>query len=121
MRNILKLVVVGIVVLVGIFAFSTRQSLAKFVRASDSRIEIAVSPRSIYSQNCARCHGADGKSQTALGQKLEAADLTTGDVKGLSSDKMTRRIKNGRGAMPSFAKKLTAAQVVSVIRYVRSL
>jgi mono/diheme cytochrome c family protein len=78
-----------------------------------------ASGRALYNQNCARCHGANGRSQTALGRKLEAADLTSDDVQDMDDAKMTRVIKNGRTGMPGFGKKLTADQVASIVRYVR--
>jgi len=39
----------------------------------------------------------------------------------MSTEKMTRIIKNGKGKMPAFGKKLTAAQVSSLVGYVKSL
>src|ERR1043166_3932000 len=76
-----------------------------------------VSPRSLYSQNCARCHGANGKAQTRLGRKLEADDISGG----MSTEKIIRTVTNGKGEMPSFRKKLTAAQIRQIADYVHSL
>ena len=78
----------------------------------------AASPRTLYIQNCARCHGTDGKAQTTLGKKLEADDLTASTA---STAKIIRTVTNGRGDMPSFKKKLSAAQIASIAGYVRSL
>ena len=72
-----------------------------------------------YSSNCARCHGGDGKSDTAKGRELEADDLTTGKVQNMSTAKMTKIIKNGKGDMPGF-KNLSAAQISAIIRTVKS-
>jgi cytochrome c553 len=33
-----------------------------------------------YEKGCAKCHGADGKGQTKMGQKLAAKDYTTAKV-----------------------------------------
>ena len=79
------------------------------------------SPRSLFIQNCSRCHGSNGRAQTALGRKLEAADLTSGDVKGDSLSKIERVIRNGRPQMPAFGKKLTAQQISAIAGYVKSL
>jgi len=76
-----------------------------------------VSPRSLYVQNCARCHGADGKAQTTLGRKLEADDISGG----LNTAKTTRVVTNGRGSMPSFKRKLPAAKIRQIAGYVRTL
>lgn len=74
----------------------------------------------VYRANCASCHGSDGRANTPKGRETDADDLTTAKVKGMASAKMTRIIRNGRGDMPAF-KKLSAAQVSSLIRYVKSL
>lgn len=76
---------------------------------------------SIYRQHCAKCHGNDGHANTKEGRRTEADDLTEDRVKSMSTEKMTRIIKNGKGDMPAFGKKLTAAQISSLVGYVRSL
>lgn len=80
----------------------------------------SASPRSLYVQNCARCHGSDGRANTPMGRKLEAADLTAADVQGKSAASISRAIKNGRPGMPAFGKRLRPAQVSSIAGYVRS-
>ena len=74
---------------------------------------------SAYSTHCARCHGADGRSETAKGRELDADDLTASKVQHMSSAKMTRIIKNGKGDMPAF-KNLSASQIAAIIRTVKS-
>lgn len=77
-----------------------------------------MAPKALYVRNCARCHGADGKSQTTLGQNLNAADLTVD--KG-SVDRSIRIITKGRGEMPGFGKTLTKNQIASIANYIQSL
>src|SRR5688572_16457110 len=72
------------------------------------------SPRSLYIQNCAACHGSNGKAQTAKGRKLEAADLTSADVQGMSRASIIRAITNGRVGMPAFKKKLSSQQIAQI-------
>jgi mono/diheme cytochrome c family protein len=121
MGNILKLGIVFVFLLAGVFVFSTRQTQATSGPVSEAKYDGLASPRTLYMQNCARCHGANGKAQTAQGRRLEADDLTSGDVKGDSTAKITRAITNGRGKMPGFKRKLTTAQISSLVGYVRSL
>ena len=79
-----------------------------------------VSAGAVYAQNCARCHGADGKG-TALGQSLESPDLTDANVqKNMSAAKIRKVILNGDGPMPAFKAKLKAAEVTALIGYVRA-
>lgn len=93
---------------------------------STERVEAAevagenVAQASVYRAHCARCHGNDGRSNTAEGRKTEATDLTDPSVKGMDGAKMTRIIRNGKGEMPG-NKKLSAAQITALVRYVRGL
>lgn len=69
-----------------------------------------------YATHCARCHGGDGRSQTAKGKKTNATDLTksrVGDAKGI------RIIGSGAGEMPEFRSAMTADQIRNVMAYVK--
>ena len=76
-----------------------------------------ASPRSLYMQNCAGCHGANGKAETKLGRKYEADDISGG----VSTGKTIRIVTNGKGHMPSFKRKFTAAQISQIASYVSGL
>ncbi len=91
------------------------------VAAANATFESNVESRTLYRQHCSRCHGADGHANTKEGRRTEADDLTEDSVKTMSGDKMTRIIKNGKGDMPGFGRKLSAAQISSLVRYVRTL
>ena len=116
MKLVIKAGVAMVFLLAGIFVFSTGQTHATGLTAAD-----AASPRSLYIQSCSRCHGSNGKGQTREGRRVEADDLTSSDVKGISDAKMKRVITNGRGKMPGFGKRLTPAQIAQIAGYVRSL
>ncbi len=76
---------------------------------------VLVEGQKAYSQNCAGCHGAAGGG--AYGRKL--AGVVT--VKYPNIDDQIALITNGKGAMPSFSKKLTADQITAVTRYTREV
>lgn len=118
MQKSLKLAAVIMFLTVGFFVFTSHETQ---VSAASANFAGEASPRSLYVSNCSRCHGTNGKSQTKEGKKTEADDLTSGDVKGISEAKMTRVITNGKGKMPAFGKKMTAAQISQVAGYVRGL
>ena len=99
------------------FSFGIAFTALVHTTPSVSAVAKAGSPRSLYVQNCARCHGANGKAETALGKKLGADNISGG----LDSAKIIRTVTNGRGDMPSFKKKLSKAQIKSIAGYVRSL
>ncbi|MEP6849777.1 MAG: c-type cytochrome [Acidobacteriota bacterium] len=121
MEKFFRLGVVSGFLLLAAFIVLSNSAQASLSSGENASSETIVSPRSLFIQNCSRCHGTNGKAQTALGKKLEADDLTSTDAKALSTAKIVRTITNGRGDMPRFGKKLTAAQIKSIAGYIRSL
>jgi cytochrome c6 len=63
----------------------------------------------LYTQNCVRCHGSNGK----LGLN-GAHDLTKSNLNAFGR---TYLVTKGLGKMPSFQKQLTAAQIQAVVAY----
>lgn len=56
----------------------------------------AAEGKAVYSDNCAKCHGDDGKGQTKMGQKLEARDYSDAKVQGsVTDDQAFKSIKEG--------------------------
>ena len=77
--------------------------------------------KTLYVNNCARCHGADGKGATQLGQLYGAPDLTSRSVKRTSRKRTANIIKNGDGSMPAFKQKLSTAEINSLVGYIKGL
>ena len=51
---------------------------------------------SVYSDNCTKCHGDDGKGQTKMGLKLEARDYTDAKVQAsFTDDEAFKAVKEG--------------------------
>lgn len=111
----LKMAAVLGVIALGIFAVAFN-TFAVRTAAASSNAE-SVSSRSLYNIHCASCHGRDGRSNTTKGRETDADDITGG----ISTAKTIRVVTNGRGDMPSFKRKLTAAQISSIARYVATL
>ncbi|MEP6903927.1 MAG: cytochrome c [Actinomycetota bacterium] len=120
MKKNIKLILVLLFLVIFGFSWSFR-SEASNAAALETNILNFESPRTLYINNCARCHGADGKSQTALGRQNDAPDISGGKVRRWSSSKLTRLITNGSDSMPAFGKKLTKAQISSLASFVRGL
>lgn len=118
MQKILKISVLLLFLVGGVFAFAAHKNYSA-AGSGFTKIE-SSSSRSLYVNNCARCHGADGKGNTELGKLYGSSDLTTRKVQRMSKKKMTRIIKNGAGSMPSFGKKLSAKDINSLVNYVYS-
>lgn len=75
----------------------------------------------IFEQQCVGCHGSDGRAQTDMGKKVQAADLTSGAVQQQSDSQLEKVIKGGKKKMPSFDQKLSDDEVRAVIAYIRQL
>ena len=80
-------------------------------------LDASSSPRTLYVQNCARCHGSDGKANTALGRKYKADDISGG----VGVNKTIRIVTNGKGHMPSFKKRLSSTQISQIANYVHGM
>lgn len=117
LKQVVKIAAVAAVAVAGCFALipASKPDFTPSAVSTESDAQAST-----YRANCARCHGNDGHANTREGRRVEADDLTEDSVKGMSDAKMTRTIKNGKGKMPAF-KKLSAAQISGLIRYVRSL
>jgi mono/diheme cytochrome c family protein len=56
----------------------------------------AADAKQNWTDHCASCHGADGKGQTKMGQKLGVKDFTDAKVQAdLKDDAATKAIKDG--------------------------
>jgi Cytochrome c. len=89
------------------------------VRAADAKTN--------WANNCAQCHGADGKANTKMGKTLSAKDLTDPKVQAEFTDaKATQSIKDGvkqggKTTMKAFGGKLTDDEIKALVAYVRAL
>ena len=77
--------------------------------------------KALFGEKCIRCHGADGRGQTVLGQMLEVPDFTNGKwwKEHGNNDDLIMSITNGDGDMPAFGKKLTKPEISLLAAYVR--
>ena len=77
----------------------------------------------IYENNCASCHGLDGRARTPAGRKLGARDLSESK---LTDDVIAAQIRNGvkspQGAekMPAFKERLNPEETSAVAAFVKT-
>ena len=80
------------------------------------------SAAAIYGRRCASCHGKDGTAKTLKGKLRSARNLTDPQWQAdVSDERIFNSIMNGRGKMPSYGKKLSEAEINSLVAYVRGL
>lgn len=122
MQKALKTTVLFAFMISAAFAFSPRAPKISATNnvAADNAADKSTA-RDLFQQNCARCHGVDGTSETELGKLYGAPDLTGKKAQKMGKKQMTALIANGKGGMPAFKKKLNAVQVSALVGYVRSL
>lgn len=78
----------------------------------------------LFRSNCARCHGADGRSDTPLGRTYNAPDFTDAEWWRKHSDitstgSLISIVRRGKGGMPAFGKKLSRGNIKLLVNYVR--
>ncbi len=72
----------------------------------------------VYTAQCAKCHGADGKGIASLG---EMPNFTDGAWQSSRTDKqISDGISNGAGVMPGFKESLSAAEISALVKHVRA-
>ena len=77
---------------------------------------------SLFTKNCATCHGKDGKAKTFKAKLNHARNLSDPEWQtSVTDERLFNSITNGRGHMPAWGKKLTEAEINSLVAYVRQL
>lgn len=108
-----RVLLVGFAVLVGsVTAVACTSGSSPAAPADDP---VLVEGQKVYSSNCAGCHGANG--QGGYGKKLSG--VVTAEYPDIATQ--IALIANGKGAMPGFSQKLSAAQIEAVTRYTRDV
>ena len=86
----------------------------------------AADGTAVYTDNCAKCHGVEGKGDTKMGTKLGCKDLSSTTVQAALTDAVaTKAIKEGvkeddKTKMKAF-EDLSDADVAAVVAYIRTL
>lgn len=72
----------------------------------------------VYTAQCAKCHGADGKGIQSIG---DIPNFTDANWQASKTDKqLNEGIGNGAGIMPGFKESLSAAQISALVKHVRA-
>jgi len=87
----------------------------------------AADAQANWDEQCAKCHGADGKGQTKMGKKLSIRDFTDAKVQADFTDEQAFKAikegltdKNGKTTMKAI-EELSDADMKALVTFVRSL
>ncbi|MFZ0827658.1 MAG: c-type cytochrome [Verrucomicrobiia bacterium] len=87
--------------------------------AGCSKVQVDVP--GLFAENCATCHGRDGRARTFHGWLLGAQNFTNARWQTNTSDaEIIKAIQTGPKLMPAFQKKLSAAEIEALATYVRT-
>src|SRR4051812_13469910 len=89
----------------------------------------AADAKDVWTKDCAKCHGEDGKGKTKMGEKLGVKDYTDAKVQAdFKDDSMAKAIKEGvkeKGSdkvkMKAFGDTLSDDEIKALVAYVRGL
>jgi mono/diheme cytochrome c family protein len=96
-------------------AAAARQGKARRPARPSARV------KSLFKQNCARCHGTDGTGRTLMGEMMNVPNFTYAWWQdGATEKRMTAAVTHGRGQMPAFGNKLSRTQIRSLVGFVRA-
>ena len=81
-----------------------------------------VDAHGLFVENCAGCHGQNGRAHNFHGIFLGAQNLTDADWQMRTMDEtILRAIQTGPGLMPAFEEKLSRSEIEALAKYVRTL
>ena len=120
MKSFAAVAVISLIVISGLLAL---QTVKASVSSHAAIFESQRSAAALYSKHCASCHGKDGRSKTFKAKLNKARNLTeTGWQDAVSDERIFNSIANGRGGkMPAFSKKMTEAEIDSLVLLVRAM
>ena len=87
----------------------------------------AADAKETWDKDCAKCHGADGKGKTKMGEKLAVKDYTDSKVQeSMKDEEMVKAIKDGVKEKGSDKTKMKAfpdlsdADIKALVAHIRS-
>ncbi len=104
---------------------TTKIALASIVLSVATGAALAAPAADNWDNNCASCHGADGKGQTKTGKKLKLRDYTDAKVQAeLKDEEMVKAVTegvkvDGKEKMKSFKDELSADEIKDLVAYIR--
>lgn len=80
-----------------------------------------IAARGLFAENCATCHGKNGRAHTFHGWLVGAQNFTDPKWQADTTDgQILNAIKTGPSVMPAFEKKLSPSEIEALAKYVRA-
>jgi len=104
---------------------TTKIALSSLVLSFATGVILAAPAADNWDNNCASCHGADGKGQTKTGKKLKLRDYTDAKVQAeLKDDAMLKAVTegvkvDGKEKMKAFKDELSADEIKDLVAHIR--
>src|SRR5258708_19763828 len=107
-----------------VFELTVTRAAAPQRRKSAPKSRAGEAVGDLFRNNCARCHGADGRGDSPLGNTYKAPDFTDPERWQThshlpSTATFNSIVSRGKGGMPAFGKKLSRADIRRLVGYVR--
>jgi cytochrome c6 len=90
-------------------------------------VALATAANEVWSEHCARCHGADGTANTKIGKKLKLRDYSSETVQARMTDEdiyqaIAEGVFDDRGKerMPAYKSKLSEKEITDLVATVRA-
>jgi cbb3-type cytochrome c oxidase subunit III len=114
-------IIVAVVLAAGWLLRASSAGVRPAVQKKEESAEQAARAKAVFNEKCARCHGADGRGETAVGRMLSVPDFTDGKFwkKDATDARLMDSITEGKNEMPAFGKKLSRQEIRSLAAYVR--
>lgn len=81
-----------------------------------------VDPAALYSQQCARCHGADGKGDPEMKKVMPVRDFTDPAWNAsMRPEVLERTIMAGKNQMPAFGGALSQAKIQHLAGFIKRM
>ncbi len=90
--------------------------------AAAVRAQQPADAASVYAKSCASCHGAKGTPNPGMARSMHIPDLATAAVAATADSTLRNAIANGKSgtAMSGYKSRLTAAQIASLVTYIKT-
>ncbi len=113
-----KVAALGLVIILSGFCMAFSAHLLKATSIEQANVDA----KALFTSECATCHGKDGQAKTFKAKFNHARNLTDAKWQAEATDeRLYNSIRNGKGKMPAFGKKLSDSQINALVAFVRTL